>query len=289
MQEDLKNNELSALNELSSITKSNEIDWKFQAKMKDGIHAIFVPYINARSLSAKLTAAFGLKWSKNTEYIGFIKDEYVFKTTISVIIDGHAISRDGYAPTTEIEPTKGGESDSFKRAGTAFGFGVDLYNYPTIQVLLKAGTNYPATFNLNVAWDKIWAAYNAKEITSEDIVYVREKGYCCVKEFNNDREIGGSTSKVSGFKPKIQSDKKPTPTSTTPTSFPTLLDIKKHLWIGSGVLSPAAFEPVVRNWMEHGGTLVHRIYIYTVKDGVVHYFMLDDAQVLKLKPIAYYE
>ena len=172
MQEEINNGLLI----MQEPTSSDEIEWKYQAKSKDGKTAIFVPYVDARALYKRLTKAFGYNWSKNTDYLGKIdhkSGECMFKTTIVVTYGINSISRDGYASATDVEPTKGGESDSFKRAGTMFGFGIDLYNYPDVSVMLNE-SGYPP-YKLSDAFAKIHYAVSNGMATSEDKLIVNEK------------------------------------------------------------------------------------------------------------------
>ena len=287
----LEDQSKQALDVLSAPTKAEEIEWKFQAKDKDGKYATYVPYVDARALQRRLTDAFGLRWSKHTEHIGKNehKGEIMFRTTTSVVFDNEMISRDGYASATDIEPTKGGESDSFKRAGVMFGFGMDLYNYPTVKVELKEGTSYPICYpnELKEAWKKIQQAVANETVTPDDTIKVGAKGKCTVNKFGKEEELTSGKSTVSGAginkktTTKVETPKKEEPKTT---SMPTLDDVKRGLWGGSGVLTSVAFDKAVENWMSNGGILLYKNYIYTVKDGKFNYFMLDYQQVKKLNP-----
>jgi hypothetical protein len=273
------------LEHMSLPTQHEEIEWKFQSKTKDGTEAIYVPYIDARALVERLNGAFGINWSKTTEYMGQLKDGHMFRTTISITYDGTVItSRDGYAPNTDIEPVKGGDSDSFKRAGVMFGFGVDLYDYPTVKVKLKEKTNFPMTFNLVPCFKLIHDAVKAGRATGNDTIIVGDKGaVSLVGEYNKlidlvtgKKEDKEEKSTVQGA--GINKPKKPWLTE------PTLEEVTKGLYGGSGVLKNADIVKATTNWKNNGGVLLYNCYIYTVNaEGKIAYFRLDDYQLKKIK------
>lgn len=106
----------------------NEIEWRIQSS-KYG-KTTLVPYITNRCVMTRFDAAFTPKgWTSEFREItnGFI-------CRLTVTYDGVTIYREDGATKTDIEPEKGGISDSMKRAAVQFGLGRGLYDYPRIQI-----------------------------------------------------------------------------------------------------------------------------------------------------------
>jgi len=121
-------------NELNKPITPKEIEWRVQST-KDGKMTI-VPYITNRCVMDRFDSAFGsLNWSSEFREIanGFI-------CRITVKTDkGECYHEDG-ASKTNIEPEKGGISDSMKRCAVHFGLGRGLYDYP--RVVIADGGKY---------------------------------------------------------------------------------------------------------------------------------------------------
>ena len=108
----------------------NEIEWKVQSYTKDKSKTIIVPYITARCVMERFDAAFGsMGWQSTFREItdGFI-------CCLSVATETGWISKEDGANKTNIEPVKGGISDSLKRAAHQFGLGRCLYDYPNVMI-----------------------------------------------------------------------------------------------------------------------------------------------------------
>ena len=118
---------------LATLTKPiqpDEIEWRVQNQTKDGQKLIIVPYITNRCVMDRLDEEFGVdKWCNEFREI---KDGFICRITI-ITDSGNVYKEDG-ASSTNIEPTKGGISDSMKRTAVQFGVGRCLYKYPKVMV-----------------------------------------------------------------------------------------------------------------------------------------------------------
>ena len=118
---------------LATLTKPiqpDEIEWRVQNQTKDGQKLIIVPYITNRCVMDRFDEEFGFdKWCNEFREV---KDGFICRITI-ITDSGNVYKEDG-APSTNIEPTKGGISDSMKRAAVQFGLGRGLYKYPRVMI-----------------------------------------------------------------------------------------------------------------------------------------------------------
>lgn len=278
----MQNEIAEGLRIMSEQTKAHEIEWKLQAKSKDKTYAIFVPYIDARALIKRLSEAFSNCWSKKTEYMCPLemngKVEHMFRTTISVksleeIIE---ISRDGYAPATDIEPTKGGESDSFKRAGVMFGFGIDLYSFPEVRVELNQAGYAP--FNMDKAFETVYHVYRSGQVSSSDTVMITQKLTVHLVEYGKPgKELKATPSKAAPVTDAVEEEKKPLVLPNT------LEEVQRGLFQGKGTIKPTDFGKIIDNWIENGAVLMYHMYIYTYKDGKLYFWALNEHQLRTAK------
>jgi hypothetical protein len=116
---------------------SKDIDWKVQVTTQDKGRGMAAAYLDARAVQKRLdevVGAFNWKnvyslWHNNSQICGISifnaeRNEWVTK------FDG--------AENSEIEPIKGGLSDSFKRAASAWGIGRYLYEMEGIWVDIES-------------------------------------------------------------------------------------------------------------------------------------------------------
>tara|TARA_R110000851_G_scaffold253446_1_gene405881 strand:+ start:39 stop:737 length:699 start_codon:yes stop_codon:yes gene_type:complete len=116
---------------LSEKITPKEIQWRIQSS-KNGKTSV-VPYLTNRCVMERFDKACGVTGWKNTFEEWRVKG---VKCGISVWAEDMQewITKYDGADETNIEPTKGGFSDSMKRSAVQWGLGRDLYDYPMIQL-----------------------------------------------------------------------------------------------------------------------------------------------------------
>ncbi len=112
----------------------NEIEWRVQRQT--GTKLIIVPYITNRCVMERFDKAFG--WDNWSNEYKEINDGFI--CTITVNYNSQLIKKSDGANKTNIEPVKGGISDSMKRVAVQFGLGRNLYEYP--KVMIETGDKY---------------------------------------------------------------------------------------------------------------------------------------------------
>lgn len=126
------------MRELQKPFKEEEIEWRVGATNKDKSMGLALPYVTNKAIQNRLDEVFGVfgwknefkEWKVNSQLCGISvwdenKSEWITK------YDG--------ADDTNMEATKGGLSDSMKRAAVQFGIGRYLYKLDPIWVPLKDG------------------------------------------------------------------------------------------------------------------------------------------------------
>ena len=120
--------------QLNTPLSINEIDFRVQSVNKGG-YATILAYKDARVDMKRLDAVYGVcGWQKKYEVINnnlfcsvgiYSKDlqQWVWKQDVGT--------------ESMTEKTKGQASDAFKRACFNFGIGIELYDYPIIQIQLN--------------------------------------------------------------------------------------------------------------------------------------------------------
>ena len=115
---------------------AKEIEWKIQVTTQDKKRGMAVAYMDARAVQKRLdevVGAFNWKnvyslWHDNSQICG-----------ISIFNDDRNewITKFDGAENSDIEPIKGGLSDSFKRAATVWGIGRYLYEIDGVWVEIE--------------------------------------------------------------------------------------------------------------------------------------------------------
>lgn len=119
---------------LSAPFGPDDLEWKIQScgEGNNGVWALIVPYVAARAIQTRLDDVFGIgNWSAEYRPIAAGKEDG-FICRLSVWDGERWISREDGAPTTDIEPIKGGISGAFKRAAVLWGIGRYLYSLDTV-------------------------------------------------------------------------------------------------------------------------------------------------------------
>lgn len=124
--------------QLTKPLRIDQIDFRIQSINKGG-YATILAYKDARVDMHRLNEVFGVGgWQRRHELING-------QLFCSVGVWNKDIAQ--WAWVTDVgtqsntEKEKGQASDSFKRACFNLGIGIELYDYPTIQVKLKGGGN----------------------------------------------------------------------------------------------------------------------------------------------------
>lgn len=118
------------LEKLTQPLTPHEIEWRVQS-VKNGKTTV-VPYITNRAVIKRFNDVFGpMNWkSETTPLTG------AFIGTLSVWCDEKKqwVSKQDISDNSHIEPLKGGVSGAYKRAAVHWGLGVELYEYPMVQI-----------------------------------------------------------------------------------------------------------------------------------------------------------
>lgn len=122
---------MSEIKSIKEPLQPHEVEWRVQSA-KNG-HTIVVPYIQNRAVMNRLDEVHGEMYWKN-HYRRWSDKGILCGISIYDRQGGTWVTKWDGADETNIEPTKGGLSDSMKRAAVQWGMGRDLYEYPTIRL-----------------------------------------------------------------------------------------------------------------------------------------------------------
>lgn len=112
-----------------------DLEWRVQVATKDKTRGLAVPYVTNRAIQERLDDVVGpdcwyneyRPWHANGE-----KEAQI--CGITILFDGKPITKWDGAEDSDIEPIKGGLSDSMKRAAVQWGIGRVLYKMDTVWV-----------------------------------------------------------------------------------------------------------------------------------------------------------
>lgn len=118
----------------------SEIEWRVGATNSDKTKGIALPYITNRAVQNRLDDVCGPgNWWN--EYKQFGENSQL--CGITILIDGRPVTKWDGADNTKVDPTKGGLSNSMKRAAAQWGIGRYLYSLPTYwKEIKKAGGTF---------------------------------------------------------------------------------------------------------------------------------------------------
>jgi hypothetical protein len=119
---------------LKKPIQPHEIEWRVSNSKNGKIHV--VPYITNRCVMDRFDEAFTPAGWQNTFSEWRTKG---VKAGIGVYLEDEWIWKYDGADESNIEPTKGGFSDSMKRVAVQWGIGRDLYNYPAVYIEADGG------------------------------------------------------------------------------------------------------------------------------------------------------
>ena len=126
------------IKDLSKPLNIEDIDFRIQSINKGG-YATILAYKDARVDINRLNSVCGsLGWERR-----HTRENHNCVVSIWDKTNGHWVSKEDTGTESNTEQQKGLASDSFKRACFNWGIGIELYDYPVIQVKLNGGGDKP--------------------------------------------------------------------------------------------------------------------------------------------------
>ncbi len=124
------------LKKLKKPFSFEEIDWKVQMTNKERTQGMAVPYLNSLAIQNRLDEVIGaMNWTN--EFMLWQEKAQICGIGLYDQECGAWLMKCDGAENTDIEPGKGGLSDSFKRAVVLWGIGRYLYDMDSIWVAIK--------------------------------------------------------------------------------------------------------------------------------------------------------
>jgi hypothetical protein len=124
---------------------AEDLEWRLQTAVESSMQGIAVPYVTNRAIQNRLDEVVGPQnwYNEYKPWHGTGKREAQI-CGISIYFEGRGfITKWDGAEDSDIEPVKGGLSDSMKRAAVQWGIGRVLYNMDTVYVNIeKKGKSY---------------------------------------------------------------------------------------------------------------------------------------------------
>jgi hypothetical protein len=158
------------LTKLTEPFSAHEIEWRIGSTTKDKAKGMALAYLTNRAIMNRLDDVCGQSdWANEFERWG----EKGARCGISIYIEDKWVTKYDGAEDTNIEATKGGFSDSMKRAAVQWGMGRYLYDLPSVWVPLKFGymDDYTKKDLMNRYQKYIEKKYNIKS-DKEDVSQV---------------------------------------------------------------------------------------------------------------------
>ena len=135
-----------------------DVEWKIQTTTQDKTRGMAVAYLDARAVQRRLDEVVGpFNW-KNVYSLWHDKSQICGISIFNAERNEWVTKFDG-AENSDIEPIKGGLSDSFKRAASTWGVGRYLYELDGIWVDIEAKGK--SSVIKQDQFPKLEAAYNA--------------------------------------------------------------------------------------------------------------------------------
>ncbi len=113
-----------------------DLEWRLQMTLEDKMRGLAVPYVTNRAIQSRLDEVVGTEnWHNEYKpwHSSGKKESQICGISIYFEDRGWVTKWDG-AEDTDIEPIKGGLSDSMKRSAVHWGIGRVLYNMDTVWV-----------------------------------------------------------------------------------------------------------------------------------------------------------
>jgi len=124
----MENSNMNYSELLKARFDNDDIEWRVQQSGLDKNGkpwCMVIPFIQARAIQERLDDVFGFENWEDT-YRQTTKNGWI--CTLKVTVNGKTVTKENGADETNIEPTKGGISDSFKRVASS-GYGIGRYLY----------------------------------------------------------------------------------------------------------------------------------------------------------------
>lgn len=113
-----------------------DLEWRLQQTFEEKKRGLAVPYVTARAIQNRLDDVVGPEnWYNEYKPWHSSKNKDAQLCGISIYFEGHGfITKWDGAEDSNVEPIKGGLSDSMKRAAVQWGIGRVLYNMDAVFV-----------------------------------------------------------------------------------------------------------------------------------------------------------
>ncbi len=157
------------LKDLQKPLPIESIDFRIQS-INNGKYATILAYKDARVDINRLNEVCGvLGWKRQ-----HTRDNHNCIVSVWDDKNKHWVSKEDTGTESQAEAQKGLASDSFKRACFNFGIGIELYDYPIIQIKLnddevmetgKQKPKYRASYNLNLKDWKWFSQFTDNKLT----------------------------------------------------------------------------------------------------------------------------
>ena len=148
--------------ELAKPFAPEDLEWRLQKAIESKLRGIAVPYVTNRAIQARLDDVVGpdgwyneyKPWHRSGQ-----KEAQICGISIYFPEKGFITKWDG-AEDSDIEPVKGGLSDSMKRAAVQWGIGRVLYGMDVVWVdIEKQGKSWIIPKNQRTVLDKAYLDY----------------------------------------------------------------------------------------------------------------------------------
>ena len=129
-------NNAEMMKRLKAPFHNDEISWKIQVTNKDKTQGMAVAYLDSRVIQKRLDDAAGaMNW--RNEFLLWQEKSQVCGISLYDEERNQWITKYDGAENTDVEPIKGGLSDSFKRTAVLWGIGRYLYDIESIGVEME--------------------------------------------------------------------------------------------------------------------------------------------------------
>ena len=123
--------------ELAAPFAAEDLEWRLQIAYENEMRGIAVPYVTNRAIQNRLDSVVGVDhWRNDFKpwHSAGKKEAQICGISIYFEERGEWITKFDGAEDSDIEPVKGGLSDSMKRAAVQWGVGRVLYGMDTVYV-----------------------------------------------------------------------------------------------------------------------------------------------------------